>query len=405
MRSQLVTSRSPIAIALLLVALAGCDGSPAAGADPSQDQAPSAAALVYRGDFVAEQLLTGELRSAASEVVIVPRLPSWETTIRFMVPDGSPVQEGDRLLELDTAPIASELENKLTLQQAAANQLLSKEAEIDGQIAQKELALTKARIALDKAEIQAAVPVDVQSRQKYEEVLLALEEARVAHEKATADLEAYRSSSRAELEAVRIELSKAEREVREARRAIEMMVLRAPATGIAVAAQNRREDRKFQEGDTVYVGAEVMEIPDLERMMVEARLSDVDDGKIKPGMAATCTLDAYPDRPYPCAIASISPVAQETGYRSLQRHFLVRSDLEETDPTLMRPGMSVKVRVRTAAREGVLLVPRAALRFAGDEALVRTSDGDLRVVLGPCNALACVLEEGPAEGTRLVASR
>ena len=42
------------------------------------------------------------------------------------------------------------------------------------------------------------------------------------------------------------------------------------------------EGRKLQEGDTVWVGMTVASLPDLDSMIVEASLSDVDDGRIAP---------------------------------------------------------------------------------------------------------------------------
>lgn len=388
-------------LAALFLTLSGCSGSRDARADPQAPAAPTAApgTEVRRGEFAAWQVLTGELRSSASEIVQVPRLPAMESTIRFIVPDGALVAEGERLVELDTAQIASALENTLTQQRQAMNELESRAADIDGEIAQKELAVKQAAIALEKAEIQAAVPADIQSRKSHEEALLALENARVQHEKAVADLDSFRDASTAELETLRIDLSKTDREVAEARRAIETMVLRSPASGIAVTAENRREDRKYQAGDSVYVGATVLEIPDLSRMMVDARLSDVDDGKITPGMTARCTLDAYPERAFPCRVRLISPVAQESGWRSMQRHFSVVLDVEEVDSEIMRPGMSVKVEVQVVRYADVPLAPRTALTVTDRGAWLDTADDRVPVVLGPCNAHECVLEDGPPAGT------
>jgi hypothetical protein len=42
-------------------------------------------------------------------------------------------------------------------------------------------------------------------------------------------------------------------------------------------------------------------------MEVEAKLSDVDDGRIATGLPVTCLLDAYPDRPYTGRVAEITP--------------------------------------------------------------------------------------------------
>ena len=46
------------------------------------------------------------------------------------------------------------------------------------------------------------------------------------------------------------------------------------------------EGRKFQEGDSPWVGLTVMRIPELSKMRVLAKLMDVDDGRLAPGCAA-----------------------------------------------------------------------------------------------------------------------
>ena len=171
---------------------------------------------------------------------------------------------------------------------------------------------------------------------------------------------------------------------------------------LGFAGDNRREGRKFEVGDSTWNGAELMLIPDLSEMLVDTRMSDVDDGKVTPGMAVVCTLDAYPERQIPGFVRSITPVAQWLNMRSEQRFFRIMVDLEETDPEIMRPGMSVKVEVETTLRERAVLVSRRALEFDADGAYLRLAEvAHQRVRLGPCNAQDCVLEEGPPVGTQV----
>lgn len=360
---------------------------------------------VRRGGLRRTLLLTGELRAVQGHPILVPPTPSWETQIRYVVEDGSFVQAGDRLVELDTGEAASQLNDAETAVQRAISELGSKRSEVDGRLAERQLALDKARIELAKAEIQAGIPEDVQSQRQFDQRRLALEQARVEHEKAVAELASYRVASEAELEVLRIDLETAERELAQAQRAIDTMVLRAPASGIAVVSLNYREGRKFQAGDTAYVGAEILTIPDLSRMMVEARLSDVDDGEVVPGMRSFSTLDAFPEVRLRGAVRSISPVAQEVGYRSMQRYFAVIVDLDESDPERMLPGMSVQVEIETLRLDDTLLVPRSAIvGFDGVPQLLVAGSAEtdsVPVELGPCNAFECSLRKGPPVGTRL----
>lgn len=389
-------------LGVALLVCAACAAGPSAAADPGPDDAESVGDLgaIRRGTLRSVLLLTGELQALHGEAITIPRLPSWETAIRWMAEDGAWVAEGDRLIELDTAQIASELDNKITARQQALNAIAAKQAEIDGLLAQKTFAVARTEAELRKAQIEASIPAELRTRKNFEQAKLAFEQAQVENDKAVVELEGYRRSSAAELGVERIDLDTANREVGEARDAIATMVVRAPQSGIAVAAENRREGRKFQEGDSAWVGARVMEIPDLSVMVIEAHLSDVDDGKIAPGMPVTCTLDAYPTRQFGGVIRDISPVAQEAEWRSLRRRFLVRIDLDVTDSEIMRPGMSARVEVESAHRVDEVLVPRQALVFEDDGVFVVFADGRREpVTLGPCNGFECVLEDGPPPGT------
>jgi HlyD family secretion protein len=403
----------PVAALCLVSVLAvgsGCSGA-VQGADDTaagvrNGQQYTGELVVRQGDFRQILILSGELRAVYGYPVVVPDLPDRETTIRWIVEDGSEVAEGDRLVELDTAQIASQLEDKESARLQKINELASQTAEVAKTLAEREFAVERARIDFERAVIDADVPEDVQSRRLFQEAQLALEQVRVAHEKAVADLAAFQEASASQLEVLNVELAQAAREVEEAQRAIETMVLEAPRNGIVVVGENRREDRKFQAGDMVWVGYPVLEIPDLSAMMVEARLSDVDDGKIAEGMRTVCTLDTYPDSPVAGVVTEISPVAHESGRRSMQRYFRVAVNLDTSDPELMRPGMSVKVEVETTSLSDVVLAPRQALAFEGDGVYVILARGGRQPVqLGPCNVLECVLEDGPPVGTTLGSRR
>jgi HlyD family secretion protein len=169
-----------------------------------------------------------------------------------------------------------------------------------------------------------------------------------------------------------------------------------------VVAENRREGRKYQVGDNVWVGLAVMRIPDLSAMKVSARLSDVDDGRISPGMRANCTLDIEPDRTFTGTVTEIAPVAQEDGEHSVRRAFQVVVLLDESDPDRMRPGMSVRAEILLPPVEDVLLIPRGALDWSRDSPQALLADGsEVDVELGACNAHECVILDGLQEGARL----
>ena len=75
-----------LAMLLLCGMLGACAGEPTVGADPSQGRdASSQMGAIARGDFRQTLLLSGTLTARNSDAIIIPRMPEWETTIRWMV--------------------------------------------------------------------------------------------------------------------------------------------------------------------------------------------------------------------------------------------------------------------------------------------------------------------------------
>ncbi len=384
---------------LLLLALTpSCSGGRAEGTAPRA----SSSLIVHRGEFRERFLLTGELEAVRADDLVAPRTPTWAITIRWMEADGAVVSAGQKAVEFDNSAFSNDIEQKRLAQAQSESEMQKSADNIAAQLRDHEFTLEQRRVALEKARTDAEVPEDILPRRTHQERQLALRRALIEYDKAKDDLDSYRKSSRADLDNRKIALEKARREIATAEQAIEALTLRAPRAGILVVADHPWEERKFQVGDTVYVGWTVMRIPDLSAMRVVAQLSDVDDGRIAAGMPAVCTVDAYPDQSFPGVISELTPVAQEPASQSLRRSFRVRLDLAKTDPERLRPGMSVKVEVEARRVSGALLAPRAGLDFATDPPRAILPNGrTAEVRLGPCNAEECVVESGLAEGARL----
>ena len=168
--------------------------------------------------------------------------------------------------------------------------------------------MEKAKSELETARIDAAIDKDSLPGRVWQENQLELERKQTAYAKAKDDLEAQEKSAALDLEVKQIALDKSLREIRTAEEAIANLELRAPRDGVVVIADNPREGRKLEVGDTIRVGLPVVRLPDLAEMQVKAALSDVDDGRVAVGMKAICMLDAYADRPIEGVVSEISPV-------------------------------------------------------------------------------------------------
>jgi multidrug resistance efflux pump len=390
--------------ASLLAPLSGCSEG---GAHAAAQREGGDALVAHRGTFRQRLLLSGELEAERGEPLSVPRTNQFQLQIRWLAEDGTAVQAGDRVVEFDNSQFASDLEEKRLSASDAGSEVQRTAAESQNGIAEKQFAVEKARSEEEKAKIAAAVPQDLLALREYQDRQLALRRAETELAKAQEDLDAATRGGARDVGVKRIALEKSQREIHSAEGAIDALTLRAPRAGMVLISDHPWEGRKMRVGDTVWVGMTVASLPDLSAMSVQASLSDVDDGRIQPGMEVLCTLDAYPGQVFKGRVADISPVARESRRSPLLRYFPVHVKLDRSDPRRMRPGMSVRVEVLGTELKDVLLVPRAALDFAarpGSPGSVRAllaRGGAAAVKLGDCAALECVVESGLAEGTRL----
>jgi len=388
-----------VALALLAAPLAGCVGG-------VQAEAPGAGKTadltVHRGTLRPRLLLTGELAAAQAEHLEVPRTNTWQLQVRWLEQDGAQVRKGQKLVELDNSTFTAELEEKKLSVSEAEKELVRTEAEAHASTAEKEFAVQQKRTDLDKASISAAIPADLLAEREYQERQLAMRRAKVELAKAEDDLAAQVKGSAADLEVRRITLEKSRREIRQAEAAIRELTLTAPRDGIFLVADHPWEGRKLHEGDSAFVGMTVATLPDLSSLIVKAALSDVDDGRVTPGMEVLCTLDAHPGETFHGRVEDVAAVAQESPRRPLLRSFPVSIRLDRSDPQRMRPGMSVRVEALGAETRNALLAPRAGLDLAANPPRARLAGGGTAEVrLGACNAADCVIESGLKEGERL----
>jgi HlyD family secretion protein len=383
-----------------------------------RDAAAPDAPRVHRGTFVNDMVLTGELNAADGSTIAMPRLPSWQTSIKWLAVDGAEVKEGERVVELDNGPIASNLDAKRQAVVQAEQEIAQKQAEWAADVAQKELEAERKKVDFDKAKLDAAVPKEVVSLRDYEDRQIKYKRTSVEYEKARDVLRSQRQAVRADEANLLVSLERARRELKEAEDGISALTLRAPRAGLVVIRDSPWEGRKLQVGDGVFVGMAIALIPEPSSLRIEAALPDVDDGRVRPGMPVRIVLDAYPSTTYTGRVTEISAVAQESARASMRRAFRVLIALDKIEPARMRPGLSARVIIRREERAKALLVPRAAIDFGrtlsaptgiGDgrgaqrvPVKARLANGTLAdVTLGPCNAQECVVIDGLHEGDRV----
>ena len=398
MSTMVMKRRSLCALLPLLVALA-CAGSEASTRE--RPGAGSGRLAVTRGDLTTHMLLTGELVAEEAEQLVVPNANIWPMQIRWLAEDGIEVSEGDRLVDFDNSQLTSSLEEMRTRATEAANRLDSLQAQAASEEASAGFDLETKRAALEKARLLAEIPAGVLAEVEYRKRQLELGKAELELTEAESKLASTRRANQAEIEIQHITFEKARGEVESTEARLDVLTLRAARAGILILENLPREGRPVQAGDSIYPGNVVGRLPNLSTMIVSASLSDVDDGRVIPGSRVVATLDAFPDLTFGGRVRDVDTIADQASSKSRRRFFRVRIDLDQLDVERMRPGMSVKVLIEQV-HEDILRVPRQSLDFSQPvpRALLRGGTW-APVVLGACDAVACMAESGIEEGASL----
>jgi len=115
-------------------------------------------------------------------------------------------------------------------------------------------------------------------------------------------------------------------------------------------------------------GTTILKMADLTKVRVRALVNETDIGKVKSGLTASVTVDAYPDRPFQGVVEKIEP--QATIQQSVTM-FPVLISIDNRGGLLM-PGMNGEVSIETDHRENVLAVSNDAVRSPNEVASVAT---------------------------------
>lgn len=152
----------------------------------------------------------------------------------------------------------------------------------------------------------------------------------------------------------------------------------------------------------------IMMIADLSKKQISAKVDETDIGNIKVGQKALFTVDAYTGKTFTATVANISQTDVENSWSTSSSstatviYYNVTLDVDDPE-NLLKPAMTARVNINVAEKEGVLLVPLAALKTSnsGQYVIVMKPDGtteNVNVKVGLYSGDQVEIIEGVSEG-------
>lgn len=371
---------------------------------PAPVEVPTA--LVERRDFLRTVSSRGELKSAESVQIVAPQTPDLQ--IVMLAENGKHIEEGQIVVQFDESAQEDTLVERETEVRQVDSEIEQAEAQHAITDERNEMQIMQATYNVERAGLEASkqeILAEIEAAKARIDVRIA--EGELTKFEKTA--EASDMSQEADLARLMERKAKAQRDVDLSHTYMRSMVLRAPTSGIVHILSNNRAQGSFgtarppfQEGDTVWTGAPLAEIPDLDSLRVEFRVNEVNRGRVREGQETRIRIDAVPDAALDGAVTFLSPIATLVFNRlPPEKSFPAHSNISDLDGRL-RPGMSATVEVIVQRIEDVLVIPsKASTQMDGRPTVfVRSGTGYSRtpIEVAATNGTEIVVSSGLEEG-------
>ena len=105
-------------------------------------------------------------------------------------------------------------------------------------------------------------------------------------------------------------------------------------------------------------------------MQLKVQIDEPDSGKVKIGQQVKVTLDSSKEQVYSGEIVSLGRVFREKSYQDKRKIFDAIIAFKKTDPAIMRPGMSARVKIITSILDNALTLSSSAVKNLAGENVV-----------------------------------
>lgn len=319
-------------------------------------------AEVTRGEYIDIVEIRGQVRPIKSIVVLAP-MQAGELQILKIAKNGAPIQEGEVAVEFDGSTLQRTImEKQQELKQAFA-ELDQIKARANIGVGGNQMSLLTTKYDVERARLDTVTMPGLLSRVDEQKAVLALSDAEQREKQAKVKDDADSRANTTGFTAQDKRIAKIQADLAKAQLGLQQLQVKAPASGLVNILPNWRNNQgggqpaEYRPGDSAYPGAEIVELPDLSVVHLEAKLDESDRGRLQQGQHATIRVDAIADQEFQATVADVSVLAKvDFSNWPPAKNFALKLSFNGPDPRL-RPGMSAAARIAVGRLPDMLMVP------------------------------------------------
>jgi HlyD family secretion protein len=342
-------------------------------------------ARVVKGPLKVAVNAIGELRAGRTTTLVTPPVGGM-LRIVHMLTTGMPAKSGEVVVEFDPSDQQYALEQAKSELAEAEQEIVKMRADAEVQRAQDAVALLTARYDVRRGELDASGNEFLGAIEAQKNVL-SLEEARRRLAQLEEDMKSRAATNQASLAVVEEKRNKAQLSMQRAQQLIDSLMLKAPMDGIVSVKENRDGLMMFgpgmvipeyREGDSVWPGRPVIDVIEVGKMDVRAKVEESDRTNLTTGERAVVYVDTLPGETFKARVGALSGNANRASFfesASVTRLFDVNFDFEKPDPRL-KAGASARVVIEGKEIPDALHLPRQAVLEKNGKTHVFVKNGD-----------------------------
>jgi hypothetical protein len=385
-------ARIAIAAALACAACARTAGEP-----PLAD--------VTRGDLVITVQVTGALRAIDATPVKSPTLAGGPLLkLAWVIPEGSEVAPGDRLVELDMSDLETNLETARGDAEQADKHLERKRQEFALARREDQLRLLQAESEARKAALKTDVASELVTAIDRKERQLDRELADRRLDQARQEIAASRHSDEVDLQDQIDIRDAARRRIAELDASRAQLTLAAPRAGTVVYGSGSGGDTR-NVGDPCWQSDVIVQVVALDAMTGDGMVDEIDIGPVAVGQPVTLRLDALPDLTVHGSVASVATSVVASSDADPNKLVQLQIAIAPAAGAGLRPGMRFRGEIEVQRIAGAVQVPAEAVFVdpGGPVAYRDTAHGlePVALRLGRRTADAIEVEAGLTAGDRV----
>lgn len=320
------------------------------------------------------------LLEAKSSVQITP--PQIATERRFtlvrMADEGTQINEGDFLLEFDSADFSRRLRDAQSTYQNQEERLQQSRSNFDNQVRDNRLNLAQALNDLQKLDTKLASQVELLSANDVAIARIQRAMAQTKVDNLQKKIKLMDESSQLQMQIDRSNLGHFKRQMEDLLDTMDSLVVRAPVAGVVIYKRDFNSEPP-QLGQSFSPMNAVLELPDLSTMRVKVLVDEVDAGKVKVGQKANVTIPTLQGMQFSGTVIELSAILKQATFDRPQKIAEARVELDKgQEITLLRPGMSANVQIKVGVIPNAVVISLSSIQERNGGSYVQVYRPDLK---------------------------